>query len=135
MIVVMLIAGIGAILAGLVAIIYGIPVQEFSFGNTLIFAGVIGLCTGMIVLCISAVVAELKVIARRLADPRAAAADTRVRTALLPQAATADSGPLFTRDRAMAENTGNAAPPVTPSASPAPWQEETGPRTRGDEAL
>jgi len=70
MIVVMLIAGIGAILAGLVAIIYGIPVQEFSFGNTLIFAGVIGLCTGMIVLCISAVVAELKVIARRLADPR-----------------------------------------------------------------
>jgi len=135
MIVVMLIAGIGAILAGLVAIIYGIPVQEFSFGNTLIFAGVIGLCTGMIVLCISAVVAELKVIARRLADPRAAAAATRVRTALLPQAATADSGPLFTRDRAMAENTGNAAPPVTPSASPAPWQEETGPRTRGDEAL
>ena len=135
MIVVMLIAGIGAISAGLAAILFGIPVKEFSFGNTLIFAGVIGLCTGMIVLCISAVVAELKVIARRLADPRAAAADARVRTALHPQAATADGGSLFTRDRAMAENTGNAAPPVTPSASPAPWQEETGPRTRGDEAL
>jgi hypothetical protein len=133
MMVVMLIAGIGAILAGLVAILFGIPVKEFSFGNTLIFAGVIGLCTGMIVLCISAVVAELKLIARRLADPRAAAADARVRTALQPQAATADGGSLFTRDRAMAENTGNAAPPVTPSASPAPWQEET--RTRKDEAL
>jgi len=131
----MLIAGIGAILAGLAAIMYGIPVKEFSFGNTLIFAGVIGLCTGMIVLCISAVVTELKVIARRLADPRAAAADTRVRTVLQPQAATPDGGPLFTRDRAIAENTGNAVPPVTPSASPAPWQEETGPRTRRDEAL
>ena len=135
MIVVMLIAGIGAISAGLAAILFGIPVKEFSFGNTLIFAGVIGLCTGMIVLCISAVVAELKVIARRLADPRAAAADARVRTALQPQAATADGGSLFTRDRAGAENSSNAAPPVTPSASPAPWQEETGPRTRRDEAL
>ena len=133
MMVVMLIAGIGAILAGLAAIMYGIPVKEFSFGNTLIFTGVIGLCTGMIVLCISAVVAELKLIARRLADPRAAAADARVRTALHPQAATADGGSLFTRDRAMAENTGNAAPPATPS--PAPWQDETGPRTRRDEAL
>ena len=135
MIVVMLIAGIGAISAGLAAILFGIPVKEFSFGNTLIFAGVIGLCTGIIVLCISAVVAELKVIARRLADPRAAAADARVRTALQPQAATADGGSLFTRDRAGAENSSNAAPPVTPSASPAPWQEETGPRTRRDEAL
>jgi hypothetical protein len=135
MMVVMLVAGIGAILAGLVAILYGIPIQEFSFGNTLIFAGVVGLCTGMIVLCISAVVAELKLIARRLADPRAAAADARVRTALPPQAATADGGALFTRDRAGAENTGNAAPPVTPSASPAPWHEESGPRPRRDEAI
>jgi hypothetical protein len=135
MIVVMLIAGIGAILAGLAAIMYGIPVKEFSVGNTLIFTGVIVLCTGMIVLCISAVVADLKLIARRLADPRAAAADARVRTALQPQAATADGGSLFSRDRAVAENTGNAAPPVMPSASPAPWQEETGPRTRRDEAL
>jgi hypothetical protein len=128
MIVIMLVAGIGAVLAGLVAIMYGFPVKEFSFGNTLIFTGVIGLCTGMIVLCISAVVAELKLIARRLADPRAATADARVRTAL-PQAATVDGGSLFTRDRAVAENTGNAAAP------PAPWQEETGPRIRRDEAL
>jgi hypothetical protein len=134
MMVVMLVAGIGAILAGLVAILFGIPIQEFSFGNTLIYAGVIGVCTGMIVLCISAVVAELKLIARRLADPRAAAADARVRTALAPQSATADGGALFTRDRAAAENAGNA-PPVTPSASPAPWHEESGPRTRRDEAI
>jgi hypothetical protein len=135
MMVVMLITGIGAILAGLAAIMYGIPVKEFSVGNTLIFTGVIVLCTGMIVICMSAVLAELKLIARRLADPRAVAADARVRTTLQPQAATADGGSLFTRDRGLAEDGGNAAPPVSPSASPAPWQEETGPRTRRDEAL
>ena len=48
--IVLLIAGIGAVLAGIVAIVFGIPVKEFSFGNTLILAGVVGACTGMIVL-------------------------------------------------------------------------------------
>jgi hypothetical protein len=135
MMVVMLVAGIGAVLAGLAAILFGIPVKEFSFGNTLIFVGVVGLCTGMIVLCLSAVVAELKLISRRLADPRAAGAGTRARVALptSPQPATANGGSLFTRDRTVAENTGNVAPPVTPSASPPPWQEESSPRTQRDE--
>jgi hypothetical protein len=137
MMVVMLVAGIGAVVAGLVAILYGIPVKEFSFGNTMIFAGVIGLCTGMIVLCISAVVAELKLIARRLADPRAITADARARMLLpsLQQPTTADEDFLFTRDRAAAENTGNVATPGTPSASAAPWQEETGTRARKDGKL
>ena len=37
-----LIAGIGLVVAGLLAIGFGIPVKEFSFGNTLILAGAIG---------------------------------------------------------------------------------------------
>ena len=47
---VMLVAGIGLVLAGLLAIGFGIPIKEFSTGNTLIIAGVIGVCTGAIML-------------------------------------------------------------------------------------
>lgn len=46
----LLIAGIGVILAGLVAIALGIPVKEFGFGNTLILTGTIGACTGLIMI-------------------------------------------------------------------------------------
>jgi hypothetical protein len=66
MMVALLIAGIGFILAGLLGIVLGIPVKEFSFGNTLILAGAIMACTGMIMLGLWTVVRELKNIARRL---------------------------------------------------------------------
>ena len=70
MMIAMMVAGIGSVLAGLLVILYGIPIREFGFGNTLILIGVLGVCTGMILLALSAVVAELKVIARRLMDTR-----------------------------------------------------------------
>ena len=38
----LLIAGIGLLLAGLLAIGFGIPIKEFSLGNTLILAGAVG---------------------------------------------------------------------------------------------
>ena len=50
MMVAMLIAGIGLVLAGLLAIGVGIPNKEFSVGSTLILAGVTGVCTGAIML-------------------------------------------------------------------------------------
>ena len=62
---VMLVAGIGLVLAGLLAIAYGIGIK-FSIGNTLIIAGVIGVCTGAIMLGLWMAVRELKKIARRL---------------------------------------------------------------------
>jgi hypothetical protein len=62
----MLIAGAVAALAGLGAIALGIPVKEFSFGNTMILSGTIGVCTGLILLGLSAVLGELKVISHRL---------------------------------------------------------------------
>jgi len=37
----MLVAGIGLVLAGLLAIGYGFPDKEFSFGNTLILTGML----------------------------------------------------------------------------------------------
>ena len=49
MMIVLLIAGIGFVLAGLLGVAYGIPVKEFSFGNTLILAGAVAACTGMMI--------------------------------------------------------------------------------------
>jgi hypothetical protein len=57
-----LLLGAGAVIltAGLAAIGFGIPVQEFSFGNTLILAGTVGACTGAILIGLAVVVRELK---------------------------------------------------------------------------
>ncbi len=110
MVVVLLIAGIGFLLAGLLAIGFGIPVKEFSFGNTLILTGTVAACTGMIMLGLWMVVRELKNIARRLG----------------PGAATEDEGLLFSPDRPVAENASNAEP----SAPSPPWHEDAGSRDR-----
>jgi hypothetical protein len=68
MMMLLLMAGVGALLGGLVAVAFGIPVKEFSFGNTLIVVGAMAACTGLIMIGLSVVVGELKVIARRLAS-------------------------------------------------------------------
>ncbi len=57
---VLLIAGICIVLGGLAAIGFGIPVHEFSFGNTLILAGTVGASAGAILVGLSVVVRELK---------------------------------------------------------------------------
>jgi hypothetical protein len=48
MMAVLLSAGIGFLLAGLLAIGFGVPVKEFSFGNTLMLMGAVSACTGVI---------------------------------------------------------------------------------------
>jgi hypothetical protein len=103
MMIAMMVAGIGAVLAGLLVILYGIPIREFGFGNTLILIGVLSVCTGMILLALSAVVAELKLIARRLVDTRVPP-ETRPRPIL----------PLVPEQPQPAESPTAAAPPVAP---------------------
>src|SRR4029077_15798891 len=71
-------AGVGALLGGLVAVAFGIPVKEFSFGNTLIVVGAMAACTGLIMIGLSVVVGELKLIARRLASRSPAEARSRM---------------------------------------------------------
>src|SRR5262249_9141007 len=63
MIIVLFIAGIAFLLAGALGIFLCSPVKEFSFGNTLIVAGVIAGCTGLLTLGLAAVLRELKQIA------------------------------------------------------------------------
>src|SRR5215208_5652525 len=63
---VLLIGGIGLLLLGLVAIAFGIPVKEFSFGHTLILTGTIVACTGMMLRGLSSVIRELRKTTREL---------------------------------------------------------------------
>ena len=126
---VMLVAGIGLILAGLLAIAYGIGVQ-LSTGNTLIIAGMIGVCTGMIMLGFWTTVRELKNIARRLGNGLPDARGEAGLRPVLPVAVTRDSTPAGGGFPA-AEQIGGpgpfspAAPPAfSPAAPPPPWQNE-----------
>jgi hypothetical protein len=118
----LLIAGIAVLAAGLLTVAFGIPVKEFSFGNTLILAGAAAACTGVIMLGLAVVVRELQNIARRLGPANAAIAGRAKGEPQLPAAS----------DQPAPENTDGAEPASRqpPSASPAPWQEESGTRDR-----
>jgi hypothetical protein len=136
MTVVLLIAGIGMLLAGLVTVGLGIEL-DLSFGNTLILTGAIVACTGMIMLALWVVIRELKNLAlqlgsgvattSRVATPQRSAAAS---TASRDQAAVGDGFP-FGRDQPDAERPGDAEPADAPPApSPAPWQDEAAARER-----
>jgi len=113
----MLVAGIACLLAGLLAIGFGIPINEFGLGNTLILAGAGTACTGLIILSLWVVVKELKHLAARLS-----------------------AGPVLEKGNArqpvaLPEDPAGIEPVIagasgTSSASPAPWLEEGAGRDR-----
>jgi hypothetical protein len=112
----MLVAGIGLVLAGLLAIGFGIQVKEFSVGTTLIECGVIGTCTGAIMLGLWMAVRELKNIARRLG-----AGDVTVRPVLPPGIAAVPAGDGAVLAAESAADPGAvSAPPSLP-----PWKDES----------
>jgi hypothetical protein len=135
MIIVLLIAGIAFLLAGLLGIALGVPVKEFSFGNTMILAGVVSACTGMVTLALCVVVRELKNIAGRLGTDA-----TAVQRAVFPTSsagsvaprdqAAENTGFLFSRDQPGAANPDNPEPAAPAAAPPPPWHEETATRDR-----
>ncbi len=126
MMLVVLIAGIGLLVAGLVTVGLGIEL-DLSFGNTLVLAGAIVACTGVLMLGLWGAVRELKTIARQLSGLPAPSRSAGLSAALGDQAAE-DAGMLFDRDRQALE----PAPPAEPATSAAPpWQEEAASRDRG----
>ena len=111
----MLVAGFGLVLAGLLAVGYGITINEFSTGNTLILTGVTGFCTGAIMLGLSVAV-------RPVLPP-----------GLSREPASGDAGSPFSQE--AGENAGRVEPAApAASSSPPPWQDEaaTRERPRGD---
>jgi hypothetical protein len=134
----MLVAAIGLVVAGLLAIGYGITIKEFSTGNTLILSGVTGVCTGAILVGLSMAVRELQNIARRLGG---GIAQTRGEAGVRPvlpaglsrEPASDDDG--FPFHPAAGPNAGGIEPGIPPP-SPPPWQDEAAARERprGDAA-
>jgi len=125
MMLVVLIAGIGLLVAGLVTVGLGIEL-DLSFGNTLVLAGAIVACTGVLMLGLWGAVRELKAIARQLSGLPAPSRSAGLSAALGDQVAE-DVGMLFSRDQQALE----PALPAEPATSAAPpWQEEAS-RDRG----
>lgn len=151
----LLLAGTIVLCAGLLTVVFGIPIKEFSFGNTMILAGAVVACTGILLIALSFVVREMKNLARHLDEagiglPRAqpalpavveAAEAPRGRTEPpQPKAVRTSARPsakqdvLFARDEDgdidMAEEI-DRLPPQAPSLSPVPqWGEEPEVRAR-----
>src|SRR5947209_5709068 len=115
----LLIGGIAVFAAGVLAIVSGIPVKEFSLGSTLILAGTVAASAGLLLLGLAMVVRELQTIARRLG------AATGARAAA-PSGASAGERPgSETRERVQP-----AVLPSAAAASPTPEQEASGSRDR-----
>jgi hypothetical protein len=118
----LLIAGIGILLAGLVGIGFGIPVKEFSFGNTLIVTGVVAACTGMIMLGLWAIARELKTLALQIGSgvaPTSRAVSRSIAAGAAPRDSVPESdGFPYSREQPGAARPGDAEP------ADAAWQDE-----------
>jgi hypothetical protein len=109
----LLIAGSVIVVVGLLSIAFGIPVKEFSFGNTLIVSGVIVASTGAILVAASMVIREMKAIAAALgAGGRPVVPWSREHPDPMAAQRTVLAGPAST----------DSAPPDEAAAAPPPWQ-------------
>ena len=127
MMVVLLIGGIGVLLAGLLTVGLGIQ-MDLSFGNTLILSGTVAACAGAIMLSLWAAVRELKKIAVRLG--LGVPAGTRAAPGAPRDPAPEKGGFSFSRDLPSVEEVDHAE---LPAPSSAPWQEAAA-RDRGPSA-
>jgi hypothetical protein len=92
MAVILLVLGIVVAATGVAAIGFGIPINEFTLGTTLILAGATALTGGLILIALSAVVSELGRLAhalraRPVARSAARSAEADAATAAMPMAA------------------------------------------------
>ncbi|MGB9121958.1 MAG: hypothetical protein WCE73_15150, partial [Candidatus Angelobacter sp.] len=106
---VLLIGGIGLLLGGLLTIGLGIQL-DLSFGNTLILAGAIVACTGVIMLGLWIALRELKALLLQPGMSAQSRAANVLQSADLNAApanqAAEDGGFLFNRDQPALENQG-----------------------------
>jgi hypothetical protein len=96
--IVLLVLGIVAALAGLATVGLGIPIKEFSLGNTLIIAGTTALASGLVLIGLALAVRQLQ----RIAD------------AIAPRAPSRSTRPVQNAEAAAAATRNNAGPPRIP---------------------
>jgi hypothetical protein len=126
MMMVMLIAGIGLLLGGLLTVVFGIEL-DLSLGNTLIQAGSVVACSGIMLLGLWTVVRELKNMVGRLGPE--VAAESRASAPATANATLRDPAP--DSDVFPSGHAGEAEPAAPlPAPFPAPWHEETAARDR-----
>jgi hypothetical protein len=132
MVAVLLVGGIGLLLGGLLTIGLGIQL-DLSFGNTLILAGAVVACTGVMLLGIWIAVRELRHLAQQFAP--GLPAESRLGRALPSAGDTEpdDGDFLFSRDQPIREPLEGAEPAAPSPGSPPPWLEEASSRDRGPE--
>lgn len=132
---VVLIVGLVMAIAGLLTLGFGIPIKEFSFGNTLIVAGAVGLGSGVIVIALGLALRELRRIARLLQDREAAPPRTLDVRSLGPREAqltrhasgvAADDAPPATPTSPSAGALPSSADDAEPGSAPSlpPWTQE-----------
>ena len=96
----LLIGGTVVLCIGLLTVVFGIPIKEFSFGNTMILAGAVVSCTGLILIGLYFLGREFRNLTRRLdAGIPAAVALPHDRAAVPPKAQPAHDNTLFARDQ------------------------------------
>ncbi len=146
----LLIGGTVVLCIGLLSVVFGIPIKEFSFGNTMILAGAVVSCTGLVLIGLYFVGREFRNLARRLE------AGVPVAAPVLPARLTVDSAPamplpaampqaprndtLFTRDQprdreefpdaSPRDDRRADAPPLAAPGAPAAWQDHPLSRAR-----
>ncbi|MEI8152809.1 MAG: hypothetical protein WCG92_14575 [Hyphomicrobiales bacterium] len=110
---------------GLVAIGFGIPINAFSLGNTLILSGTIGLVGGMILMGVALVMGQLKRIAEALRGRPMAARMAESVEALAPTPVARPTPPAAPTPVVLPEPAMVAEPPRSPEPrAPEPWAPE-----------
>jgi hypothetical protein len=139
----LLVGGTVVLCIGLLTVVFGIPIKEFSFGNTMILAGAVVSCTGLVLIGLYFVGREFRNLARRLdagvAVPAPVALPREVAAAIPPRSQPLHEDTLFTRDQPRDRDRFADAPssddpvdvpsPLGPSAPPA-WQDHPLTRAR-----
>ncbi len=107
----LLIGGTVVLCIGLLTVVFGIPIKEFSLGSTMILAGAVVSCTGLLLAGMYAVSREIRSLARRLESGLLAPAP-----AVLPREAVAETeaAPASVRPPRMEPEPSPAPRPLPP---------------------
>ena len=118
-VILLLVLGIAASLAGLATVVFGVPIKEFSLGNTLIIAGTTALAAGLVLIGLALALRQLQRIADALA-PRLPSRPVRPVQNADPAAAArnnAEPPRIPFPPRPMPEGPGRALEPRVPAPS------------------
>lgn len=131
----LLIGGTVVLCIGLLTVVFGIPIKEFSFGNTMILAGAVVSCTGLVLMGLYFVGREFRNLTRRLEAgvPAAVAPSHEVEAVASPRSLPPREDTLFPRNQPQDrdefaslprhDDRAHAPSPLESSAPPAAWQD------------